>query len=55
MLSSPRCTTRELTQLRVDVPALVRVVNQLTVENQQLRAQLTEMPTGVIAIGRQSQ
>ena len=27
----------ELAQLRVDVPALVRVVNQLTLENQQLR------------------
>jgi hypothetical protein len=27
----------ELTQLRADVPALVRVVNQLTLENQQLR------------------
>lgn len=28
---------RELAQLRADVPALVRAVNQLTVENQQLR------------------
>lgn len=28
---------RELAQLRADVPALVRVVSQLTLENQQLR------------------
>ena len=28
---------KELTQIRGDVPALVRVVNQLTLENQQLR------------------
>jgi chromosome segregation ATPase len=28
---------KELAQLRADVPALVRVVNQLTLENQQLR------------------
>jgi chromosome segregation ATPase len=28
---------KELTQLRADVPALVRAVNQLTMENQQLR------------------
>ena len=28
---------RELAQLRADVPALVRAVNQLTLENQQLR------------------
>ncbi len=28
---------RELTQLRADVPALVRAVNQLTLENQHLR------------------
>jgi hypothetical protein len=46
--------TRELNQLRADVPALVRVVNQLTIENQQLRAQLAEMPAAVIAIGRRS-
>jgi len=29
---------KELAQIRADVPALVRVVNQLTLENQQLRA-----------------
>jgi len=28
---------KELTQIRADVPALVRVVNHLTLENQQLR------------------
>ncbi|MGH3236826.1 MAG: hypothetical protein ACRDOH_26945, partial [Streptosporangiaceae bacterium] len=28
---------KELSQLRADVPALVRAVHQLTVENQQLR------------------
>lgn len=28
---------KELAQIRADVPALVRVVNQLTLENQQLR------------------
>ena len=44
--------TRELSQLRADVPALVRVVNQLTIENQQLRAQLAELPAAVIPIGR---
>jgi septal ring factor EnvC (AmiA/AmiB activator) len=33
---------RELAQLRADVPALVRTVNQLTLENQQLR----DMRTG---------
>jgi len=38
---------RELTQLRADVPALVRVVNELTLENQQLRDQLAH-PTGVV-------
>lgn len=29
---------KELARLRADVPALVRVVNQLTLENQQLRS-----------------
>lgn len=40
---------RELQQLRADVPALVRVVNQLTLENHQLRDQLTEPSHTVIA------
>ena len=38
---------RELSQLRADVPALVRVVNQLTLENQQLRNQIGQ-PTDVV-------
>jgi septal ring factor EnvC (AmiA/AmiB activator) len=46
--------TRELNQLRADVPALVRVINQLTIENQQLRAKLAELPAAVIPIGRRS-
>jgi septal ring factor EnvC (AmiA/AmiB activator) len=29
---------KELAQIRADVPALVRVINQLTLENQQLRS-----------------
>ncbi len=38
----------ELAQLRADVPALIRVVNQLTLENQQLReAQTQTNPTVV--------
>ncbi|GAA3604467.1 hypothetical protein GCM10022419_106490 [Nonomuraea rosea] len=31
---------KELAQIREDVPALVRAVHQLTLENQELRAQL---------------
>jgi hypothetical protein len=38
---------RELHKLRADVPALVRVVNQLTLENEQLRDQLAQ-PTDVV-------
>jgi len=38
---------RELQQLRADVPALVRVINQLTLENEQLREQLAQ-PTDVV-------
>ena len=34
---------RELGQLRVDVPALVRAVNQLTLELQETRAELTAL------------
>ncbi|MFE0023350.1 hypothetical protein [Amycolatopsis sp. NPDC059021] len=37
----------ELAQLRADVPALVRVVNQLTLENQQLRTALAD-PGGTV-------
>jgi septal ring factor EnvC (AmiA/AmiB activator) len=39
----------ELSQLRVDVPALVRVINQLTLENEQLRDELAEPSGAVIA------
>lgn len=34
--------TEELAQLREDVHGLIRVVNQLTLENQQLRTELTK-------------
>jgi len=39
---------KELTQLRADVPALVRVVNQLTLENQQLREMRADADSNVI-------
>jgi regulator of replication initiation timing len=38
----------ELAQLRADVPALVRVVNQLTLESQQLREALVNPDTNLI-------
>jgi septal ring factor EnvC (AmiA/AmiB activator) len=38
---------RELQRLRADVPALVRVINQLKLENEQLRGQLAQ-PTDVV-------
>ncbi|MFI0469676.1 hypothetical protein ACH347_36890 [Saccharopolyspora sp. 5N102] len=41
---------KELRQLRADVPALVRVVNQLTLENQQLRDTLTDPGANVILL-----
>lgn len=37
----------ELARLRTDVPALVRAVNQLSVENDQLRAALSNRHTAV--------
>lgn len=44
---------RELRQLRSDVPALIRVVNQLSLENHQLREQLSGLDAGkVTAIRR---
>ncbi len=46
--------TGELNQLRADVPALVRVIQQPTIENQQLRAQGAEVPALAVAIERQS-
>ncbi len=42
----------ELTQLHADVPALVRAVNQLTLENQQLRELLARPSSNVISIHR---
>ncbi|MEV7121237.1 hypothetical protein [Kitasatospora griseola] len=41
---------KELGQLRADVPALVRVVNQLTLENQLLRDQLVADDPQVIPL-----
>jgi len=41
---------KELEQLRTDIPALVRVVNHLTLENQQLRDRLSQPATNVIPI-----
>ncbi|MEW1577216.1 hypothetical protein AB0407_03875 [Streptomyces microflavus] len=40
----------ELDQLRADVPALVRTVNQLTLENQQLRQALTQPASNVVTL-----
>jgi septal ring factor EnvC (AmiA/AmiB activator) len=39
---------KELAQLRADVPALVRAVNQLTMENQQLRDMRASSGSSVI-------
>jgi ribonuclease HI len=45
----------ELAQLRADVPALVRAVNQLTLENRELRETLANPSAEVIPIrGRRS-
>jgi uncharacterized coiled-coil DUF342 family protein len=46
---------KELDQLRADVPALVRALNLLTLENQQLREALAQPDPNVIPIrGRRS-
>ncbi|MEW2347406.1 hypothetical protein AB0904_07020 [Streptomyces sp. NPDC006684] len=42
----------ELEQLRADVPALVRAVNQLTLENQKLRQALEGPQANVIPLVR---
>ncbi|WP_344392043.1 hypothetical protein [Streptomyces aureus] len=42
----------ELNRLRADVPALVRVINQLTLENQELRNALTRPHPNVVPIQR---
>ncbi|MGW1159411.1 hypothetical protein ACWD48_14520 [Streptomyces sp. NPDC002519] len=41
---------KELGQLRADVPALVRAVNLLTLENQELREQLAHPDPNVIPL-----
>ena len=41
--------SKELDQLRIDVLGLVRVVNQLTLENQQLRETLAQPAPNVVA------
>jgi hypothetical protein len=43
---------KELGELRGDVQALVRVVNQLTVENQSLRARVVADDPTIVPIGR---
>ena len=43
---------RELAQLRGDVPALVRVINQLSAENLELRTQLQMPAANVVPIRR---
>ncbi|MET7358402.1 hypothetical protein ABZS76_08110 [Streptomyces sp. NPDC005562] len=42
-----------LDQLRADVPALVRTINQLTLENQQLRQELAQPTSHVVALRQQ--
>jgi hypothetical protein len=39
---------KELKQLRADVPALVRIINQLTLDNQQLREQVAHPDPNII-------
>jgi septal ring factor EnvC (AmiA/AmiB activator) len=39
---------KELKQLRADVPALVRIINQLTLENHQLREQVAHPDPNII-------
>jgi chromosome segregation ATPase len=41
---------KELDQLRADVPALVRAINQLTLENRQLREQLADAGPDIIPL-----
>ncbi|GAA3683828.1 hypothetical protein GCM10022224_055520 [Nonomuraea antimicrobica] len=43
---------KELAQIREDVPTLVRVVHQLTLENQELRAQLEPPEPNVTPLHR---
>ncbi|MFF5291881.1 hypothetical protein [Paractinoplanes globisporus] len=41
---------KELTQLRSDVPELVRVINQLTAENAELREALKMPPANIVPL-----
>jgi hypothetical protein len=43
---------RELTRLRSDVPALVRIINQITAENAELRETLKLRPANVVPLRR---
>jgi regulator of replication initiation timing len=45
---------KELTQLRSDVPALVRVINQITAENTELREALNTSPANVVPVHRRA-
>jgi chromosome segregation ATPase len=45
----------ELTQLRADVPALVRTINVLTLENQQLRETHAQIKSTVLSLRPRSQ
>jgi septal ring factor EnvC (AmiA/AmiB activator) len=42
----------ELDQLRTDVPALIRTINQLALENQKLRQELAQPSSNVVALWR---
>jgi len=45
---------RELSRLRSDVPALVRVINQITAENAELREALKMPPANVVPLSRRT-
>jgi septal ring factor EnvC (AmiA/AmiB activator) len=45
---------KELTRLRSDVPALVRVINQITAENAELRETLKMQPANVVPLSRRT-
>jgi hypothetical protein len=45
---------KELTRLRSDVPALVRVINQITAENAELREAPKMPPANVVPLGRRT-
>ena len=45
---------KELTRLRSDVPALVRLINQITAENAELRETLKVPPANVVPLSRRT-